>query len=94
MNKLHELSSHITDKFPDIICIAEVKPKNFKRTLSLVEYNIVGYNTQALNIVPETGRGMLLFIKKDIKYKLVDISLFTDTVPQELIACGQCPLNL
>ena len=30
---------------------------------------------------------MSLFIKKDIKYKLVDISLFTDSVPQELIAC-------
>ena len=30
---------------------------------------------------------MLLFIKKDIKYKLVDISLFTDSVPQEVIAC-------
>ena len=93
-NKLDELSSRIADEFPDVICIAEVKPKNFKRTWSLVEYNIVGYNTQALNIVPETGRGMLLFIKKDIKYKLVDISLFTDTVPQEVIACGQYPLNL
>ena len=43
INKLHELSSRITDEFPDIICIAEVKPKNFKRTLSLTEYNIVGY---------------------------------------------------
>ena len=42
MNKLHELSSRITDEFPDIIFIAEVKPKDFKRTLSLVEYNIVG----------------------------------------------------
>ena len=30
---------------------------------------------------------MLLFIKKDIKYKLVDISLFTDSVPQKVIAC-------
>ena len=87
INKLHELSSRITAEFPDIICIAEVKHKNFKRTLSLVELNIVGYNTEVLNVVPDTGRGMLLFIKKDIKYKLVDISLFTDTVPQEVIAC-------
>ena len=87
MNKLHELSSRITDEFPDIICIAEVKPKNFKRTLSLVEYNIVGENTETLNIVQHTSRGMLLFIKKDIKYKLVDISLFTDSVPQEVIVC-------
>ena len=30
---------------------------------------------------------MLLFIKNDIKYKLVGISLFTDSVPQEVIAC-------
>ena len=30
---------------------------------------------------------MLLFIKKYIKYKLVDISLFTDSVPNEVIAC-------
>ena len=66
MNKLHESSSRITDEFPDIICIAEVKPKNFKRTL-LVEYNIVVYNTEAFNIVPDTGRGMLLLIKKEIK---------------------------
>ena len=29
---------------------------------------------------------MLLFIKKNIKHKLVDISLFTDSVPQEVIA--------
>ena len=64
MDKLHELSSRTTDEFPDIICIAEVKPTNFKRTLSLVKYNIVGYNTEALNIVQDTGRGMLLFIKK------------------------------
>ena len=85
--KSHELSSRITDEFPDIICIAEVKPKYFERILSLVEYNIVGYNSQVLNIVQDTGRGMLLFIKKDIKYKFVDISLFTDSVPQEAIAC-------
>ena len=55
--------------------------------MSLVEYNTVGNNSQVLNIVQDTGRGMLLFIKKDIKYKFVDISLFTDSVPQEAIAC-------
>ena len=83
MNKLHELSSHITDE----LLLLKLNLRNFKKTLSLVEYNIVGYNTEALNIVQDTGRGMLLFIKKDIKYKLVDISLFTDSVPQEVIAC-------
>ena len=50
-----------------------------------MEYNIVEYNTEALNIIQDTGRGMLLFT--NIKCKLVDISLFTDSVPQEVIAC-------
>ena len=70
-----------------MLCIAEVKPKNFKRILLLVKSNSVGYNTKAINIVQDTGRGMLLFIKKDIKHKLVGICLFTDSVPQEVIAC-------
>ena len=87
INKSHDLSSRITDEFPDTICIAEVKSNNFKSILSLVVHDVVGYNTEALNIVQDAGRGMLLFIKKDIKYKLVDISLFTDSVPQEVIAC-------
>ena len=36
---------------------------------------------------------MLLFIKKDIKYKLVDISLFTDSIPQEVTACENVTNN-
>ena len=31
INKLHELPSRITDEFPDLICIAKVEPKNFKK---------------------------------------------------------------
>ena len=31
-----------------------------------MNYDIVGYNTEALNIVQDTGRGVLLFIKIDI----------------------------
>ena len=89
INKLHELPSCITDEFPDIICIAKVEPKNFKIFFSLIEYNIVGYNIEALNIVQDTGRGKLLFIK----YKLVDISLFTDSVPQKVIACEDVTNN-
>ena len=69
----------------------KVKPKKFKKTLPLVEYNTVGNNTEALNISPDSGRGMLLFIKKDIKYTLIYISLFTEVVTNSdnslIIAC-------
>ena len=33
--KLHELSPLIFIQNPDIVCLSEVKPKNFQRTLSL-----------------------------------------------------------
>ena len=68
-----------------LVADTSFKPKKFKRTLLLVEYNIVEYNTKALIIVQDTGRGMLGFT--NIKCKLVDISLFTDSAPQEVIAC-------
>ena len=31
-----------------------------------MNYDIVGYNTEALNIVEDTDQGVLLFIKIDI----------------------------
>ena len=37
-----------------------------KQSINYMNYDIVGYNTEALNIVQDTGRGVLLFIKIDI----------------------------
>ena len=65
-DKLNELKGQLDCDYPDVVCIAEVKPKNFIRTLSLVEYYINGYNLEAINIVHDEGRGMLLYIKKSI----------------------------
>ena len=73
--------------YPDIVCIAEVKPKNFIRTLSLVEYYINGYNLEAINILEDEGKGMLLYIKKSIQYHLLDQFLFTSILTQEIIVC-------
>ena len=42
-DKLNELKGQIDCDYSNIVCIAEVKPKNFIRTLSLVEYYINGY---------------------------------------------------
>ena len=73
--------------YPDIVCIAEVKPKNFIRTLSLVEYYINGYNLEAINILEDEGMGILLYIKKSVEYYLLDQFLFTSIVTQEIIVC-------
>ena len=73
--------------YPDIVCIAEVNPKNFIRTLSLVEYYINGYNLEAINILEDEGKGILLYIKKSVEYYLLDQFLFTSIVTQEIIVC-------
>ena len=71
--------------YPDIVCIAEVKPKNFIRTLSLVEYYINGYNLEAINMLGDEDRVMLLYITKSIQYHLLDQFLFTNILTQEII---------
>ena len=86
-DKLNELKVQIDSDYPDIVCIAEVKPKNFIRTLSLVEYYINGYNLEAINILEDEDRGMLLYIKKSIQYHLLDQFLFTSILTQEIIVC-------
>ena len=73
--------------YPDIVCIAEVNPKNFIRTLSLVEYYINGYNLEAINILEDEDRGMLLYIKKSIQYHLLGQFLFTSILTQETTVC-------
>ena len=38
----------------------------FLQSINYMNYDIVGYNTEALNIVEDTDQGVLLFIKIDI----------------------------
>ena len=86
-DKLNELKGQTDCDYPDIVCTAEVKSKNFIKTLSLVEYYINGYNLEAINILHDEGRGMLLYIKKSIQYHLLDQCLFTSILTQEIITC-------
>ena len=86
-DKLNKLKGQIDCDYLDIVRIAEVKPKNFIRTLSFVEYYINAYNLEAINILDDEGRGMLLYIKKSIQYHLLDQFLFTGILTQEIIIC-------
>ena len=72
ISKLHELPSLILMENPDIVCLPKVKPKNFQRTLTLSEYSIFGYNMEPLNILNQNGRGMLLYLKNDLSYQMMN----------------------
>ena len=65
-DKLNELKGQIDCDYPDMVCIAEVKPKNFIGNLSFVEYYINSYNLETITILDDEGRSMLLYIKKYI----------------------------
>ena len=86
-DKLNELKGPIDCDYPDLVCIAEVKPKNFIRTSSLVEYYINGYNLEAINTLADKDRGMLIYLKKCIQYHVLEQLLFTSILTQEIIIC-------
>ena len=50
--------------------ISEVKPKNYKRKLTMQEYNLEGYSNEAMNIDEGKGRGMILFIHKSFLFQV------------------------
>ena len=80
--KLHELSSLFKTENQEIICLSEVKPKNFQRTLTHSEYNIFGYNMGPLDILNQDDIGMLLYLKDDLSTMNVPTHI---TSLQELI---------
>ena len=82
---IFELCSRVATNSPDIICLLEVKPKNFSRTLSLVEYKLDGYLLEQNNISLGSGRGMLLYTKTNIQYQELDIFLIANANPSEVI---------
>ena len=62
-SKQQELCSRVATNSSDTFCLLEVKPKNFSRSLNLVEYKIDGYLLEQNNILLDSGRGTLLYIK-------------------------------
>ena len=52
-----------------VIAISEVKPKHFKRQLTLQEYIMEGYAMEIINIYENKGRGMILFIHNSLPFR-------------------------
>ena len=59
---------------PHVIALSEVRPKNFKRQLSLMEYQLEGYCIEHTNITSEdpSGRGLITYIRDSIMYNLYE----------------------
>ena len=82
--KIVELENRIQEDNPHVIMISEVKPKNFKRTLTPIEYNIEGYEMVHKNIEENRGRGMCTYVNSKLEYKEVKLK----TNFNEYIAIG------
>lgn len=77
LNKRAELLHVIENDKPDVICLTEVLPKNFKFHVQLSEINIDGYDC-VTNIgdaqASQGGRGVILYIRKVFNAQQVFLS--------------------
>lgn len=90
-DKMSELGAriHQCDELPQIIALQEVKPKHTRYERTIEEYNIEGYEAIGKNLSNDLGRGMLLYIRKDIRYNEVNLlSTFSEYICIEIIYEG------
>ena len=67
--KLIELKNLIQENTPEIIAITEVKPKNFSRVLTPLEYQLQNYNLEFEGLTQEDGgRGIFIYIHESLQY--------------------------
>ena len=57
-----------------VIALQEVKPKNGRYAKSVEEYKLEGYNIIEYNLDANKGRGLLLYVKRDVKCNTVELS--------------------
>ena len=89
--KLLELKSQITNNAPEIIAVSEVKPKNSKRNLSLVEDKLPGYSAEHESLlVKDKSRGIIVYIHNSVKYERIDLRNVLkegSSIPREIVVC-------
>ena len=52
----------VKSRNPSIICITEVKPKNYRYVLSEAEITLDGYQLYGTNITNHVGRGVVIYV--------------------------------
>ena len=77
--KHQELKAHIDScsHAPDIIALTEAKRKHSVKDWNPLLYTLHGYNMESANMNPsDIGRGMLLYLKKELSYIVPDFSAY------------------
>ena len=82
MDKLNEIRARIKESPPDVLSVSEAKPKNCKEYRDQVEYKIEGYDLVTKNMDGKPGRGMCLYIRSLLEYKIMEL----DTTFDEYLA--------
>ena len=59
-----------------MIALSEIKPKNYKHEINPAHFNLEGYDMEIINVNENTGRGMILYIGKSLKYNIVPLHKF------------------
>ena len=85
-----------SDPPPDIIAISELKPKNYKRTLTENEFKIPGYEFEHANLLKnDSTRGIAIYVHSSLRYSLInplDLTLDSEAIPKEIV-CVQLHLQ-
>ena len=89
--KLQELKDDINASSPpDIIAITEVKPKNYIKELTKVEYNIDGYKFEPVNLEDRgSTRGVAIYFRETLNCSILDtfnIMGDNESAPREVIS--------
>ena len=85
--KMMELKTLVDQTQPKIIGVIEVKPKNFRRTLTTQEYSIPDYNLELHGLGAEdSGRGLAVYIHKSLSYTRLEIECQDNFIP-DIISC-------
>ena len=73
-NKMSELLFILNSENPDIVVISEVLPKNCNRIIHKEEFTVPNYEmVPHPNIITNTGRGSLIYLKKNLTYKKIEV---------------------
>lgn len=76
MDKRRELETRIKEMkvLPSIICLQEVKPKNYRYERTTAEYILDGYEIVEQNLHSDMGRGLIIYVRRDLRFTTVELA--------------------
>lgn len=76
MDKRRELETRIKEMKvpPSIICLQEVKPKNYRYERTTAGYTLDGHEITEQNLHSDIGRGLIIYVRKDLCFITVELT--------------------